>query len=183
MRRTMLTAATVALMMAASMMIAQPGPGGPGRGGKGGPNQQGVAPGAGMIEYLGLDEAQAEAWTSYHEAFRAAVAPLQDAKQALHVQLREALETDTPDASVIGKLMLDIQATRTEIFSAREALDANLKSILTEEQLVKFDAFRAAKTHTRRGGGGPGGGQGRGMGPGNGNGPGDGSGPGSGPCS
>lgn len=183
MRRTMLTAATVALMMAASMMVAQPGPRGPGGPGNGGPNQSGVPAGAGMIEYLGLDEAQVEAWTAYHDAFREAVAPLHEAKQALHVQLREALDADTPDSSVIGQLMVDIQAIRAEVFSVREALDVNLKSILTAEQIVKFDAYRAAQGHMRRGGGGPGGGQGRGMGPGNGNGPGDGSGPGNGPCS
>lgn len=176
MKRTALTALTLAMALAASFAVAQPGPGGPGRG----PNGPGLmAPGNGMIEFLGLDDAQLEAWTAYHEQFRTTVEPIHDAMQDLHVKLREALDAEAPDASVIGQLLIDTQALRDQVFAAREALDENLKSILTADQLLRFEAFRAAQAHMGRGPGGPGGGPGKGLGAGKG----PGSGAGNGPCS
>jgi Spy/CpxP family protein refolding chaperone len=172
MRKTILTAIPVAFLMVATMAFAQPGQGRPGRG-----NGPGGGAKAGPIEFLGLDEAQTEAWNAFHEEFRAAVEPIHEARQALQVQLREALDAETANATAIGQLMIDAQKLRAEVVALRDQLDENLKSILTPDQLAKFEAFRAARTHTR-GARGPGKGFGAGNGPGNG----FGAGPGLGNC-
>ena len=173
MRKSTLITLSVAVVLAASFAIAQPGPGRAGGPGPGGPNEGAMVPGANLIEYLGLDDAQIEAWNAYHEEFRATVEPLRDTKRDFHVQLREALDAETQDATAIGQLMLDIEGVRDEIFAAKDARDENLKSILTADQLLKFEAFRAAQAQ-RRGMRGPGGGPGKGRGFGSGNGPGNG---------
>jgi Spy/CpxP family protein refolding chaperone len=177
MRKTTITVLSAAIILAASFAIAQPGPGGPGGPRGDGPNQGMLPAGSGLVEYLALDDAQIEAWTAYHEEFRATVDPIRETMRDLHTQLREALDAETSDAATIGQLMLDIEAVRDEIFAARHALDENLKSLLTADQLLKFEAFRAAQAYMQRGAGGPGGGPGKGRGFGAGNGPGN------GPCS
>ena len=174
MRKPIITIWTTALLLVGAMAFAQPGPGAPGNGQRNGPgNGPGQGPNGGLIEFLALDDAQIEAWTAFHDEFRATVEPLKEMQRDLHVQLREALDSDTPDAMTIGQLMIDIHAIGLDVRAAREQLDENLKSILTADQLVKFEAFRAAQAQNRRGGpgggpGGPGKGGGGGQGPGNG---------------
>lgn len=193
MRKTIYTAVAFSLMVFASMAFAQPGPGGHGGPGSGGPGNGGpgnggagmVAPSGGLIEYLGLDDAQLQAWNAYHEEFGTTIEPMHETMQELHAQLREAVAADAPNATLVGQLMLDIEAVRAQVFAARGVLETNLKSILTADQLIKFEAFRAAQAQMRRGAGGPGGGPGQGHGFGSGQGAGCGAGPGNcdGPCS
>lgn len=171
MKKTTLTVLSAAIILTASFAIAQPGPGGPGGPRGDGPGQGMQSPGGGLIEFLGLDDAQIEAWTAYHEEFRATLDPLRETMRDLHAQLRDALDAEPSDAAAIGQLMLDIEGVRDDISAARQALDDNLKSLLTADQLLKFEAFRAAQAHMQRGAGGPGGGPGKGRGFGGGNGP------------
>jgi len=160
MRKPILALITVAMLAIGSLAFAQPGPGGPGGPGAGGPGQPGMLPPAsGLVEYLGLDAAQLEAWTAYHEEARATFDAFHETMKDLQTQLREALEADTPDAATIGMLVLDIEAVRDQILAAQQQLEANLKSLLTAEQLARYDAFRAAEAFIRngKGPGGPGG--------------------------
>lgn len=180
MKKTTFTIILVALTMVASMAaFAQRGPGGAGR--------KGAGPGVGewpnerIIAHLGLDDAQIASWHAYHEEFRAKVEPLHETMADLHAKLRDAVDAPDADATAIGRLMLDIKAVRSEIQAARTALDDKLESVLTPEQIAKFEAFRAARGNMRRGGRGPGGGSGLGLGHGYGAGQGPGSGFGYGP--
>jgi Spy/CpxP family protein refolding chaperone len=180
MKKTTYTIILVALAMVASMAaFAQRGPGGAGPKGPGAGS--GEWPNARIIDHLGLDAAQIAAWTADHEAFRAKVAPLHETMADLHAKLREAVDAPDADATAVGTLMLEIKAIRTEIQAARTVLDEKLKSVLTPEQIAKFDAFRAARGNMGRGGRGKGGGFGQGSGNGYGTGQGRGSGFGYGP--
>jgi len=155
MRKPILAVLTVAMLAVGLLAIAQPG--GPGAGGPGQPGM--LPPASGLVEYLGMDAAQIESWNAYHEEARATFESFHETMKDLQTQLHELLQSDTADAATVGQLMLDIEAVRDQILAAQQQLETKLKSLLTAEQLAKYDAFRTAEAFIRsaKGPGGPGG--------------------------
>lgn len=151
MKKSAISIWSMALLMAGAVAFAQPGPG-PGGPGPGGPGN-GQGPGGVLIEFLELDESQIQAWTTFREEFQATVEPLKVQQRELREAIHEALEADSADATAIGQLMIDSHAIGSEIRAAHETLDANLTSVLSAEQLLKFEAFKAAQQLQARGGG------------------------------
>ena len=170
MKSKAIVASIAALVLSATIAVAQPRPGagpGPGHGPGDGPGAQGEGP---LVEFLQLTDAQRESWTGFHEEFRTAAEPLFEQQKALHEQLRTALDSGA-DAAAVGQIMITLHANRNAIESLRAQLEQNLRSVLTAEQVVRYEAFRAAQQVQRRG---PGQGQGPGQGPGAGRGAGGG---------
>ncbi len=148
------------IILATTFAFAQAGPGGPG-----GPRPApGGGPGAeaALVKFLALTDAQIASWTTFHDETRAAVKPLFEQRQALQTQLHTALSATAPDAATVGQLMISVRKVGDQLRTVHDGLDAKLKSVLTADQVAKFDAFRAARQATQ----GPG--PGRGRGPGNG---------------
>jgi Spy/CpxP family protein refolding chaperone len=163
-RNSGIVVAIAALMLVGTFATAQPGPGGPGNGPAGGPPPDGA-----LVQFLALSEAQLASWKTFHEELKAAIDPLIEQQRAAQQQLQAALDATTPDPAAIGNAMLAIRAIGNQIRAAHDALDAKLKSVLSPEQVLKFDAFRAAQQAMQgpRPGGpgnGPGAGQGNGRG-------------------
>ena len=133
------------------------------RGREGRRGQRGQA----AVEYLGLTPDQEAQWTALREQNRDAMRLLHQEGRELHERVQEALEADAPDAEV-GVAAKAVYAHRQEAKKAREAFEGQLLSILTEDQKVKYEAFKTASEtmgQGRRGRGhrgGRGGGEGRG---------------------
>jgi Spy/CpxP family protein refolding chaperone len=155
-----ITTMTLILMFVAVAVFAQgrggmtpPAPG-MARGGQPGGGQQA------LVEFLGLSTAQQEQWKAIHEQFRTSQEALVEQAKAVREQIKTQLEAATPNATAIGTLVIQQYGIREQIRAAHDALQTQLKAILTAEQLVKFEAWQAAR--------GPGMGRGPGHGPGGG---------------
>lgn len=158
-------AISVAIVVLFSVAVfAQGGRGsmaGGGRNGGATPGEgQGRGPGA-LFDYLGLSEAQQTQWEALHEQFRTSMEPIFVQQQALREQIQALLDAGTSDPAAIGMLVIQQHALQQQVRTAHETLQTNLKAILTAEQLIKYEAFLAARgngPHSGRGPGGPGGG-------------------------
>jgi Spy/CpxP family protein refolding chaperone len=75
---------------------------------------------------------------------------LREEGRDLGQRLRAALEADEPDA-VVGEAAKAVHAHRKLVKQGREALEGQLKSVLTPEQQERFEAFKAARALGRKG--------------------------------
>jgi Spy/CpxP family protein refolding chaperone len=140
---------------------AQPAGPGPGEGRRG---KRGQA----VIEYLGLSAEQQQQWRALHKQHREEMKPLFEEGRTLRQRVRESLEANEPEV-VVGEAVKAAYAHRQLMQKEREAFQEQLKSVLNEEQQVKFEAFKAARGLRGKGrpgrGGGWGGRPGRGPAP------------------
>ena len=151
-------AMVVAVGLGGGVARAQP-PSEPRKGG--GPGDRGDR----MTEYLGLSaEQQASFKALRHEQHKQAK-PLHAEGRQLHEALRTLMEQESPDATAVGTAMLALKQHQTKMKASHLAFEAKLKSMLTPEQKLKFEAFKAAREAGPRHGG-PGGFAGHPMPPG-----------------
>ena len=134
---------------------------GPGQRGPGqqGPGHRGPGPGGGMIppaDYLDLSEEQAEAAQALREASRAQLDGVREETRALHEQLKATLDSESPDATIVGQLVIDIHALRQRVRAAHEDVESQFADLLDAEQLEKWENFKELR-ESRRGPGGRGG--------------------------
>ena len=145
--RTLLGLAVVAVPVAAQYDGKGRGP----RDGRGGRGMKAV------VDYLDLTAEQEAQWTALHEQHREAMQPFREEGRALRQRVQESLEAGEAEVDV-GAAVKALHAHREAGKQAREAFQEQLKSMLTEDQKVKFEAFQEL-----RGAGGKGrGGRGRG---------------------
>jgi Spy/CpxP family protein refolding chaperone len=111
-----------------------------------------------LADYLGLTEQQRTQWRDMMAKHREDMKPLMEEGRTLRMQAREAVDNNAPDAQV-GEAVKALHAHREKIRAANEAFESQLESVLTPEQLKKYQAFRAARSvrrgEWRRGPGGP----------------------------
>lgn len=126
------------LLFAPVAAVANPaGPGGPGDGVPGGGRD--MLPPAG---YLNLTDEQVEAVTALREELRAEMQTQLEAQRALGEQLRDAIESDQPDATLIGELAIEMHGFRDQIRTTIESFESQFTALLTAEQLAKYENFR-----------------------------------------
>jgi Spy/CpxP family protein refolding chaperone len=154
MKRTLLIALAVLLVLTAAAFAQGRGPapnGGPG----GPPPIPGLGPDTNTVaDYLSLTAAQKASWESIQSELRTNVQTIHEQQRTLADQLHTALEGT--DATAIGTLVLQLKHINNQIDAAREASEAKFAATLTAEQKVKFEALLAAADYLRqRGPGGP----------------------------
>ena len=175
MRPTRTHLATAGLVLAlATVLVAAPAllaQGPDGRGHHRGGERFGHGDGHGMhaglplrflARHLDLTDAQIEETRALVEAFRTEVQPLHDELRVNHQELRALLDTESPDATAVGLLVLETDAARDQLRARREILVSDFAALLTTEQLERFEALqeRWQARRDKRGGRG-----GRGEGP------------------
>lgn len=149
-RRLTILFLTAALIVPCAV-FAQGPPDGP-RGGQGNAIRELLPPPG----YLQLTEAQQETVRAMAEELRAAVEPIREAERAAREALRAALESDTPDATEIGNLTLEVRGLAGQLRAEMEAFGDAFRGILDADQQVKWDNFRELRRLSQRGGdGGP----------------------------
>lgn len=158
----------MAWIAALSLAITAPIAAQPGFRGHGGPGGRGMhGPHGGnraLAEYLQLTDEQKDAWKTAYEAHRTAVEPIFEQLRTNRETFQSAVEAQ--DATAIGNAFLAGEALRQQLQTEQQNLEAQLKAVLTADQLDKYEAFQAAR-------GGRGGHRGPfGRGPGHGPGPG-----------
>jgi Spy/CpxP family protein refolding chaperone len=148
--------AAVSVMMAASLLAAEP-PARPGRTGGRGPMD-------GMARYLGLSDEQKTQVEEKRREERATAQPIFAKLRANDEKLRAALDSGAPDPATVGALVIEGHKLQQQLEARREAGEKEIRAMLTAEQQTKFDALEALRGGP--GGRGPMGPMGRGgMGP------------------
>jgi hypothetical protein len=97
-----------------------------------------------VVRFLGLDEQQVTKWNELLDARGQAVKALRDQIKGLEEQLRAELAKATPDAAVVGGLVIQIKGLRDQIEPANQAYLDGFEAMLTEEQAGKLGAVRRA---------------------------------------
>jgi Spy/CpxP family protein refolding chaperone len=146
-----LGAAALALALGAAAMGAQ-APGPEGRGWKG----PGMGRADGMARFLGLTDAQKAQVQKLMEGQRAAHEALREKLEANRTAMQQALESASPDPTAVGELAIEGHRLHEQGRALREAQEKTVRSLLTAEQQVKFDAMKALREeHMGPMGGGP----------------------------
>ena len=106
-----------------------------------------------MVEHLskalGLSDAQKASAQQIHEETMKSVEPLFEQQRALHEQVEAALENGS-DAATVGALVISSYKNRQAIKAAHEEAMKEFATLLTPEQLTKFQSFK--EMHEKHGG-------------------------------
>lgn len=152
---TLLAAAAALSLATAGIVSAQP------RGPRGGP---GGGDGPGLLHraagFLELTADQKARLAELEEQGRPERERIREASRAAHERFREALEAENPDPTAVGEAAIEIHALREQQRTSRESFENAFESLLTPDQLRKWEMMQAS----RAAGGGPFGRQGRGPG-------------------
>ncbi|MGJ5815011.1 Spy/CpxP family protein refolding chaperone [Paludibaculum fermentans] len=139
---------TVVMFMLAGSLLAQ-GPGGPGfrRNGMG-PRPQQMQPAGNadaLKQYLGLTDTQVQQLKDLRkqqaESQRPAMEQIRDKRQ----QLRDAVQSASPDSALIGQLTVDIKKLTEAMLANRTDLQAKAQALLTPDQKTKMAALEQAQ--------------------------------------
>ena len=97
-----------------------------------------------LAAVLGLTDEPKAAWATAREALQTTARPLLKQVWALHREIEGLLSHGSPDPSVVGQKVIALHELRTQLRDARETADNEFATLLTPEQRVKFEAFKAA---------------------------------------
>lgn len=145
------TLLTVAFCLVAGLAVSALAQG-PGRGHGGPPGVEGHrghrAPSVERLaRFLELTDEQIEAAKAIRKATAAQVEPVREAQKALHEELRSLLDADSPDATAIGEVAIELHQGREQIHALREQAKADFEALLTAEQLEKLEGLKDVRGH------------------------------------
>ncbi len=141
-RKTIAFAAVTLIALLPLAAIAAPG------------DRHGRGPGRGMFPppgYLDLSDEQIEAAAAIRESVHAEMTATRDERGTLRDELKAALESDDPDATAVGQLVIELHGLRQHTRATLEGAESAFAAILTAEQLEKWENFKELRKG-RRGG-------------------------------
>jgi len=97
-----------------------------------------------MAQKLNLTEEQQATAKQLFQDLKAKVAPIHQAQQALHTQLKAALAAPNPDAATVGQVVIQMHQNRAQLKPVMQAFHQQLEALLTPEQLAQFKKMHAA---------------------------------------
>ena len=97
-----------------------------------------------MAQKLNLTEEQQASAKQLFQDFKAKAAPIHQAQQALHTQLKAALAVPSPDAATVGQVVIQMHQNRAQLKPVMEAFHQQIEALLTPDQLAKFKQMMAA---------------------------------------
>ncbi|NHZ73245.1 MAG: periplasmic heavy metal sensor [Nitrospirae bacterium] len=135
----------IGLMILPLALYAQP----PGAGGFHGP-EEGHFPGGerrleAAADYLELTDGQRVEWEGILDSHRETVRQEWQDRADLRQQFRDLAEAENPDLTELGSLALTMHRRTEAMRSGRSDLNDQLASILTPDQVEKFEALKAAR--------------------------------------
>lgn len=99
-----------------------------------------------VAEYLELDEGQVGSIREISQALREEAMPIRQNVRALKQELKAQFDSDTPDATIVGSLMIQIHEQREELRNLAQARNEAVLDLLSVEQAAKVnDVLEAAK--------------------------------------
>jgi Spy/CpxP family protein refolding chaperone len=97
-----------------------------------------------LRQYLGLTDDQIQQIEKVRDAGRDSAQGLPEQVRTNEDELRGLLEAGTSDTSVVGKLVLDLDALRSQMKQSLEIGQRNLLSLLSSEQATKLQTLEDA---------------------------------------
>lgn len=134
-RKLTLIGLTVALLAPLTLMAQGPG------------NLAKILPPPG---YLMLTDEQKDSTRALAEDLRDSLAPVREQQRDLGQQLRDALAADSPDATIVGQLTLDLRALSQQSRAEIAAFGDAFRAILDADQQSKWDHFTELRRLQRR---------------------------------
>ena len=113
-----------------------------------GRGESSIPPGRFLDRVLELTPEQAEQVEALKEDLRATVAPLVEQRRELHQNMEDELETEAPDPTRIGEIVIASRHLGGEMQDIRASARQSFEAILTPEQL---DSLETAKERGGRG--------------------------------
>ncbi len=118
------------------------------RGGRGGGS---LVPHQMVLEHLGItDPGQLEQINQLEEAAKTDLGILREEQQEYRDQLRTLLDTEDPNPTEVGILVISARNTGKDIRSIWQSYREQFKLLLTSEQLTAWEEFQS-KRNNRRG--------------------------------
>lgn len=108
------------------------------------PSGQRGSRGEALQEHLQLNEQQKEALRTNRQALRDTTRPLMEQVREKRNQLREEMRSETPNASTIGQLNVEMRELADQIKAAREASRAEAVALLDEKQQASLAELEQA---------------------------------------
>lgn len=102
-----------------------------------------------LARFLELTDQQIEQARALHESAGSQTQPIREELRATRGELKELLDTESPDPTRVGQLVLEGRDLRGELRQAREALFEDFRAILTPEQLEKLETLKEAREARR----------------------------------
>jgi Spy/CpxP family protein refolding chaperone len=110
----------------------------------GAPEHKGAPAVSEIKTYLNLDQAQIDRLNQIQKEARedrqGAMRKMQDMQRAL----RDALEAANPDPAAVGKLVIDLRASRKQMREGREQIHTQAIAVLREDQKAKLAELETA---------------------------------------
>ena len=98
---------------------------------------------------LGFTDQQFNQLDLLKEDFRAALKPLLEEQRGLREPLKSALDSDPPDALLVGELVISSRNVMQQIRALRQSFQDSFVTILTVEQVDLLDEFEANRSSRR----------------------------------
>jgi Spy/CpxP family protein refolding chaperone len=134
MKRMMILAAAVALLMWWEGAARAQGHGGPFK-----------APcGDSLVQSLGLTDAQSSSLAALKTQTHTSLAAVHDQEKAIHESLHTQVTSASPDRGAIGDLVIQGFALHKQVDATLTGAEATFVGSLTADQKSKYDAFVAA---------------------------------------
>jgi Spy/CpxP family protein refolding chaperone len=132
-------AVPVAVLLCAGMLAAQQGT--PNRGPRANAMQTDQ-----LKTYLGLSDQQVQDISGVQSSFRQAAQPLMQQMAEKSKDLRQAMQQNPVDSSLVNQLKSDLSGLRDQMQSLRTQYRAQAQGYLTEDQKTKLGALEQALT-------------------------------------
>jgi hypothetical protein len=98
-----------------------------------------------VVRFLDLDTAQVDVFVTLLDDRSLAADPLRADLEAVEQALREEIESDAPDATTIGDLVLERHALHEALADVQRTFVDAFVAMLGEDQSQRLDLIRAAK--------------------------------------
>jgi uncharacterized membrane protein len=98
-----------------------------------------------VSNFLQLSEAQTTSLVGMIQSRDTAIRPIAEALQTKQQALQSLLDTPSPDAAAVGKLMIEISAGQHQIAILAQSAAASFASTLTDEQKQTMEFVRRAE--------------------------------------
>ena len=98
-----------------------------------------------VVEYLELDEEQQAEWEALAESQRSLARDSMAQMRDLRADIEAQIESGSPDATSIGRAVIETHALRESLRALHEDFDERFSAVLRSDQLERWEALQALR--------------------------------------
>ena len=110
-----------------------------------------LAPPERVLEHLGISDLQLEQIGQLREDAKSILGPLHEEQKGYRQQLRTLLESEAPNATDVGNVVIATRHVGEEIRATEQSFREQFQLMLTPEQLTAWEEFNSNRQSRRRG--------------------------------